>query len=107
MFSPKTNKEFGMPSTAKMEETDLSTDQNELRLVLRQLHQTTQPLSVLQGVLELSLIQARTAEEYRRAVVQALQEVNRVSDCFDELRRQIGQWRQSEASNCEPGDYRV
>ena len=96
-----------MSSTTKMEGIDLAPEQNGWRVVSRQLHQTTQPLSILQGVLELALVQARTAEEYRGAVVQALQEVERLCDCFAELRTQIDQWRQLETRTLEPGECRV
>ena len=48
-----------MSSTTKMEGIDLAPEQNGWRVVSRQLHQTTQPLSILQGVLELALVQVR------------------------------------------------
>ena len=96
-----------MSSITNSDGIALPADQNGLQAVFRQLHRTTQPLSVLQGVLELALIQARTPDEYRRAVSQALNEVTRVSDCFDELRKQIGLYRQTETDHSEPGEHRV
>lgn len=78
-----------MSSIADSEGKALSHEQDSLRPVFRQLHQITQPLSILQGVLELALVQARTSEDYKSVVVQALQQVERVTDDFDELRKQI------------------
>lgn len=59
------------------------------RNLLRQLHRTTQPLSVLQGSLELSLVEARTTVEYRDSIQLALEELYRVADCFESLRKMI------------------
>jgi len=67
----------------------MPTDQTNGRSVSRQFHQTTQPLSVLQGLLELSLIRSTTVEEYRLSIERALKELARVTICFAELRRLI------------------
>ncbi len=61
----------------------------------RQLHQTAQPLSVLQGVLELALMRSSTVEDYKRSVEIALRESARITACFEELRQLIAQ-RESE-----------
>ncbi len=52
----------------------------------RQLHDATQPLTVLQGLLELALIKSQTVEDYRQSVELALKESARVAICFVELR---------------------
>lgn len=52
----------------------------------RGLHQATQPLSVLQGTLELALLSARTVEDFKHAIEQSLEELQRVTDSFEHLR---------------------
>ena len=53
----------------------------------RELHKTAQPLTVLHGVLELALSKADTVEDYRKCCEQAIAELRRVADCFDEVRK--------------------
>ena len=43
-----------------------------------ELHQLAQPLTILQGVLELSLLQAETAEDFRNSTEEALAQLQRV-----------------------------
>ena len=50
------------------------------------LHKTTQPLTILQGTLELALLNARTVDEYRNAIERSLEELQRVTDCVEHLR---------------------
>jgi hypothetical protein len=50
------------------------------------LHQTTQPLTILQGTLELALLNAGTLEEYKNAIERSLAELQRVKDSFEQLR---------------------
>jgi len=50
------------------------------------LHQTTQPLTILQGTLELALLNASTVDEYKYAIERSLEELQRVTDCFEHLR---------------------
>lgn len=78
-----------MSSNAKTDGTTVSADQNISRNLSRQLHETTQPLSVLQGLLELALIESHTTDDYKHSIEKALEELARVSDCFEELRRLI------------------
>jgi hypothetical protein len=52
----------------------------------RSLHQATQPLTVLQGTLELALLSASTVQEYKQAVERSLEELQRVTDSFEHLR---------------------
>ena len=50
------------------------------------LHETAQPLTVLQGILELALLQNETVQEYRDSVERALSEVTRVIDRLQQAR---------------------
>src|SRR5271170_83775 len=54
--------------------------------ISHELHQTAQPLTALQGLLELALLMPHTAEEYRSVVQQAMEHSLRISGCFDHLR---------------------
>jgi hypothetical protein len=56
------------------------------RAISRELHQTAQPLTALQGLLELALLTPHTVEEYRSIIRQAMEESLRVSGCFDHVR---------------------
>jgi signal transduction histidine kinase len=55
----------------------------------RGLHDTAQPLTVLQGLLELTLMQAQTVEDYRESVTTALAEMARVIACFENVRQLV------------------
>ena len=57
--------------------------------ILHQLHQTAQPLTVLQGLLELALLSSATAEEYRGVIQRAVEESRRVSSGFDRIRKLV------------------
>jgi len=57
--------------------------------VSQELHQTAQPLTVLQGLLELSLLKSRTIEEYRNCLERAINELQRVVAGFDHVRELI------------------
>lgn len=59
------------------------------KAVSQELHQTAQPLTVLQGVLELSLLKSGTIEEYRSSLKRAIDEVQRVVASFDHVRELI------------------
>ena len=50
------------------------------------LHQATQPLTILQGTLELALVNANSMDEYKHAIQRSLEELQRVTDCFEHLR---------------------
>jgi hypothetical protein len=52
----------------------------------RGLHDAAQPLTIVQGLLELTLLQARSVEEYRESVEAALVEMARLGDCFERVR---------------------
>lgn len=76
------------------------------RSLSRQLHQTTQPLCVLEGLLELSLVEAHTVDEYKHSVERALEELDRVVGCFQGLRNliAIGQCGETGRQNSETKD---
>jgi len=71
-------------------ETAVSVDQDTEGAVARTLHQATQPLTVIQGTLELALLTANTMEQYKYAVERSLEELQRVTTCFRHLRTLIG-----------------
>ena len=50
--------------------------------VARELHHMAQPLTVLYGLLELSLQQAKTSEDYRRSTEDALAQLQRAMESF-------------------------
>lgn len=70
-------------------EAVVSADQEILGTLSRALHQTTQPLTVLQGTLELALLKATTVDEYKDVIERSLEELRRVTDCFGHLRTLI------------------
>jgi len=53
----------------------------------RELHKTAQPLTVLQGVLELALQKAHTVEDYRQYCERAIAELQRVGESFNQVRK--------------------
>ena len=59
------------------------------------LHSLAQPLTVLQGVLELALSRAETVEEYRNAVEVALGNARRAIGSLNDVRESARQGRQS------------
>jgi hypothetical protein len=64
----------------------VSVDQDSAIALSRELHQATQPITVLQGTLELALLTASTTAEYRRVIERSLKELQRVTECFEHLR---------------------
>ena len=55
----------------------------------RGLHDTAQPLTVLQGLLEFTLMQAQTVQEYRESLTTALAEMSRLTACFENVRQLV------------------
>ena len=49
------------------------------------LHQTAQPLTVLQCLLEQALLDPCTAEQYREVIVRAMSEARRVTEYLDHV----------------------
>jgi signal transduction histidine kinase len=75
-----------MSSNRRTGEPVVCVDQEISASLSHGLHQTTQPLTVLQGTLELALLNASTVEEYKQAVERSLEELQRVTDSFEDLR---------------------
>ena len=69
----------------------------------QELHQTAQPLTVLQGLLELSLLKSGTIEEYRSSLERAINELQRVVAGFDHVRELIYS-SQLQSAAPPPGD---
>jgi hypothetical protein len=67
-------------------EAVVCSDQEISGTIARGLHQATQPLTVLQGMLELALLQASTVDQFKGAIEQSLGELQRVVDSFEHLR---------------------
>jgi signal transduction histidine kinase len=90
-----------MSSNRRTGEPVVSVDQEIAATISHALHQTTQPLTVLQGTLELALLTADTVEQYKQAVERSLEELQRVSDSFEHLRAllQGAQQPKSEAAH--------
>lgn len=63
-----------------------STSTEDVKQILHTLHQTAQPLTVLQGVLELALIKSETVEEFRQSIETALLQTGRIVDCLNQIR---------------------
>ena len=55
--------------------------------IVQALHQTAQPLTVLQGVLELVLIEPKTIQEYRETIETALLQTKRIIDGLNQIRK--------------------
>ena len=61
-------------------------DQRIVSALYHDLHEAAQPLTVLQGCLELALTGAHSPDDYKRAIRRALEESRRVSACFERIR---------------------
>jgi hypothetical protein len=75
-----------MLSQSRTGESEVSVEPEICRTISHGLHQTTQPLTVLQGTLELALLNVGTVDEYKKAIERSLEELRRVTDCFEHLR---------------------
>ena len=80
--------------------------------ISQRLHQAAQPLTVLQGMLEQTLIEAHTPEEYREIIVRLMGEARRVTCCFEHLRelaqvRELGLIAESVGALPEAGSQHV
>ena len=60
-----------------------------LEAVSQGLHQVAQPMTVLQGVLELALLAPSTEEQYKRTLQRAMDQWQRVAASIDALRRSL------------------
>jgi hypothetical protein len=61
-------------------------DQETIAELSRGLHQAAQPLTALQGWLELALIGSHSEDEYKTSIRKAIEESRRVLACFDRVR---------------------
>jgi len=66
-----------------------SPDPRFLGAISHELHQTAQPLSLLQGWLEMALLTPHSAEEYKRIIQRAIDHSKRLSGCFDHVRELV------------------
>ena len=55
--------------------------------ILRLLHRTAQPLSTIQGILEMTLTESMTAEEKRAWLEQAMEQIAQATSGFNQLRK--------------------
>jgi signal transduction histidine kinase len=55
--------------------------------ILRMLHRTAQPLTVIRGILEMTLTETMTAEEKKAWLEQAVEQITQASARFDQLRK--------------------
>ena len=76
---------FSTPSSGMTNAADAVTN----NALADELHQAAQPLTVLQGLLELALLSSYTAEEYRSVIQRAMEQSRRILDGFDQVRRLI------------------
>jgi hypothetical protein len=61
-------------------------DQENIAALSRGLHQAAQPLTALQGWLELALTGSHTEDEYKASIRRAIEESRRVFACFNRMR---------------------
>lgn len=66
------------------------TDHGIAGAISQELHKTAQPLTALLGLLELSLQRAQTVQQYRHSVEKAIEQLQRVTDCFGHIRNIVG-----------------
>jgi len=77
-------------------------DQKIVEDIAHGLHETAQPLAVLQGTLELALLKAHTVEDYRKACQRAIDELQRVNKHFDNVRNLLRSQRSGLESTTPP-----
>ena len=63
-----------------------SVSANFTRRIGHELHQVAQPLTILQGLLELALLKAHTVQDYQNSVQGALEQLQRAMLCFARAR---------------------
>jgi hypothetical protein len=80
-------------------------DREAARALARQLHDAAQPLSVLQGVLELALADSHTIDEYKQAIQRALKESSRLLACFLEMSNSVLQIQSETKAHTSQGDH--
>ena len=75
-------------------------DQENIAELSRGLHQAAQPLTALQGWLELALVGSHTEDEYKASIRQAMEESRRVLACFNRVREMA---RRPHSASTSPG----
>jgi hypothetical protein len=80
----------------------VSVYQEILGAISHGLHQTAQPLTVLHGTLELALLRANTVEECKQAIARSLDELRRVTACFEHVRSLVRQPQVPSMIECDP-----
>jgi len=78
-----------MSLNVRTRESMVPVDQDIEGALALALHKASQPLTVIQGTLELAQLTANTIEHYKIAVERSLEEVRRLTDCFAHLRTLI------------------
>jgi hypothetical protein len=66
-----------------------SFDQTIVGAISRELHNTAQPLTILQGVLDLMLCSTSIDEDCKSQLVRAVEEVRRVTERFEDIRKLV------------------
>lgn len=61
----------------------------QIGTISQQLHQTAQPLALLQGWLELALLKPHSVDEYKGIIERAIDQSRRLSGCFDRVREMV------------------
>jgi len=93
-----------LSGTANDRNWDDDQDQPITNVLARELHQAAQPLTVLQGLLELSLLNGRSVEDFRGSLEAAMEQLQRAMQCFDRARETV--LRAQSAALPIPGDER-
>jgi signal transduction histidine kinase len=89
-----------MASPSRGLKPELSLHDALVQEIAHGLHDTAQPLAVLQGILELALIKAQTPADYRNVCQRALDELQRVNTGFDNVRKVLRS--QAPTTACSP-----
>jgi signal transduction histidine kinase len=74
---------------SKTGKKDAAMQQDNLLAVASVLHQLAQPLTVLHGLIELSLLENQSADQYRECLKQALTESERLVGYLSDARQAI------------------
>jgi hypothetical protein len=64
-------------------------DQTIVGAISRELHKTAQPLTILQGLLELMQVTAPNEADRKSALARAVDEVHRLTSCFEDVRKLV------------------
>ena len=86
MSSPTTD--ICQPEEGKVKKVggNVEVPSRNLQAAAMALHQLAQPLTVLQGLIELNLLEDRSPEQYRECLNQAFVETSRLVKCLADAR---------------------